>query len=932
MGTTVTSSIGTLVSSRRREIVLLSAVLVAMFTLVSMVGWRPSDPTLLRPGTGTIENPCGWVGANLAELAFALVGHGAWILVLLVAIAVLGLAGRRVLSWGQWLVGGVLYAVVLGGVELALRPGAVHPPGGALGWSVSQGLETLVGLVGAWLVLVGAAVLLVTVLARIRWSAAASWVVERVEAVFPVVAGWTMRGTRGAAGLAGKGAAFAGRGAWSGVTSVTGSVSGLATRMGASLLRRRAVATDDDIDDDDMSWADDDDSDVWDDSVLSDVHDTDAVGGDTVVGGGRALVQAEWEPTITPSGSGEVLGLFPDFVPRDSTTGTADQTPVSVHRQTGPGTLESGDARPSVASAFVKAGRTPTSAGRATPRPVCVSVDTRTPPRVPSIRPSVPSAPSSVPGAPPSVPSAPPSVPSVAPSSAVPVHHNELLDQHISDDGRALRTESTFELPRLSLLDEVPEQRAIFNEDELRELAVTLEEKLASFGVRGTVVGVRPGPVVTIFEFTPDPGIKVSKIAGLSDDLAMALKALRVRIVAPIPGRGVVGIEIPSKRRLTVYLREVLANPEFRDTKAALPCILGKDVEGKPVITDLARMPHLLIGGTTGSGKSVGVNGMLMSLLFTRSPDELRLLLVDPKMLEFEMYNDIPHLLHPVVTDAKVATQALAWACREMDERYTLLARWGTRNIVNYNKKIEKELRDWTPRKARRYAPKDWPDSEPPPVPARLPYIVIVVDELADLMMVAGKEVEESICRIAQKARACGIHLIVATQRPSVDVVTGLIKANLPSRIAFQLRSRHDSRTVLDEMGAENLLGKGDMLYLPPGVGGLKRCHGAFVSDGEVASVTGFLREQGQPRFIQTLDTPVDELGGDFDAEMNDELYDAAVNLVIQSGKASTSMVQRHLKIGYNRAARIIDAMEAAGVIGPADGARPREVLVGAHP
>lgn len=915
MGTTVTSSIGTLVSSRRREIVLLSAVLVAMFTLVSMVGWRASDPTLLRPGPGTIENPCGWVGANLAELAFALVGHGAWILVLLVAIAVLGLAGRRVFTGWQWATGFVLYTVVLGGIELALRPGAVHPPGGALGWSVAEGLESLVGLVGAWLVLVSAVVLLVTVLARINWSTAAGWVVERVERLLPVVAGWTMSQTRGAAGIAGRGASFAGRGAWSGVSAVAGSIGGLASRMGASLLRRNQADADD-IDDADMVWEEDDPSDVFDDSILSDVNATDAVGGDTVVGGGRALVEAEWEPTMTPSGSGEVLGMFPDFKPRSTATGGSADTPVSAPRRsspgTQPGTLGTADAQASVAHAFVSAGRTPTSAGRASPRPVRVSP---IPPE-----PREPEAP----------PPAMVSVQSHPNAASVAVHKNELLDQHVSDDGRALRTESSFELPRLSLLDEVPEQRAIFNEDELRDLAVVLEEKLASFNVRGSVVGVRPGPVVTIFEFMPDPGIKVSKIAGLSDDLAMALKALRVRIVAPIPGRGVVGIEIPSKRRLTVYLREVLANKEFRENDAALPCILGKDVEGKPVITDLARMPHLLIGGTTGSGKSVGVNGMLMSLLFTKSPDELRLMLVDPKMLEFELYNDIPHLLHPVVTDAKIATQALAWACREMDERYTLLARWGTRNIVNYNDKVERELRDWTPRKARRYAPKDWPDSEPPPAPARLPYIVIVVDELADLMMVAGKEVEESICRIAQKARACGIHLIVATQRPSVDVVTGLIKANLPTRIAFQLRSRHDSRTVLDEMGAENLLGKGDMLYLPPGVGGLKRCHGAFVSDGEVASVTGYLREQGQPRFIQTLETPVGDAVGDFDAEMHDELYDAAVNLVIQSGKASTSMVQRHLKIGYNRAARIIDAMEAAGVIGPADGARPREVLVGA--
>jgi len=358
---------------------------------------------------------------------------------------------------------------------------------------------------------------------------------------------------------------------------------------------------------------------------------------------------------------------------------------------------------------------------------------------------------------------------------------------------------------------------------------------------------------------------------------------------------------------------------------------LGKSVEGRPVIGDLARMPHLLVGGTTGSGKSVGINAMLMTLLFARTPDELKLIMIDPKMLEFELYQDIPHLLHPVVTEPKLASAALKWACTEMDERYRLLARWKTRNIVNYNERVEAELKDWTPEKARRFAPKDWPGDVEPPVPEKLPYLVIVIDELADLMMAAAKDVEESIIRLAQKARACGIHLIVATQRPSVNVITGLIKANMPSRIAFQVRTKVDARTILDQNGAENLLGKGDLLYLPPGVSGLERCHGPFVSDEEARKVTDFLREQGTASYELDITGDDDGGGAGLTEDDYDELYDEAVAFICQQGKASTSMVQRRFKIGYNRAARIIEVMEMEGVVGPADGARPRKVLVAHH-
>ncbi len=477
-------------------------------------------------------------------------------------------------------------------------------------------------------------------------------------------------------------------------------------------------------------------------------------------------------------------------------------------------------------------------------------------------------------------------------------------------------TKDGFKLPPLDLLDPGTPPGAGPDEAALRMACQVLEKKLLDFGVEGTVEKVRPGPVITLYEFKPAPGVKISKISSLAHDLAMALQALSVRIIAPLPGRAAVGVEVPNHQRETVYLRDILAAPAFQESKSLLTLALGKDSAGHPFVADLAKMPHLLVAGATGSGKSVGVHAMLASILTRATPREVRLLMVDPKMLELSVYNDIPHLLLPVVTEAKKAAIALRWAVKEMERRYQLMAEEGVRNITTYNKKIERRVKGLRGRPAG-----DDVNVE------HLPYIVVVIDELADLMMVASKDVEESIARLAQMARAAGLHLIVATQRPSVDVLTGMIKANFPARLAFQVTSRVDSRTILDCQGAESLLGGGDMLFLPPGTSHLERLHGSFVSEDEVARLVAFLREQGEVQYDESILEEPDPSGFEDDPEF-DELYDRAVALVAESRQASISMIQRRLKIGYNRAARMIERMEHEGVVGPSRGAKPREVLV----
>jgi S-DNA-T family DNA segregation ATPase FtsK/SpoIIIE len=462
-----------------------------------------------------------------------------------------------------------------------------------------------------------------------------------------------------------------------------------------------------------------------------------------------------------------------------------------------------------------------------------------------------------------------------------------------------------YTLPSLSLLDRPSSSSRSGDLSDTRANARKLEATLESFGVRAKVLEVVRGPAVTRYEIQPDTGVKVSRIVSLTDDIALALAAKDIRMEAPIPGKSAIGIEVPNTEVSIVTLREVMETPAFQDSEAKLTIALGRDISGQPIVANLARMPHLLVAGATGSGKSVCINGIIVSILYKARPDEVKFLMIDPKKVELNMYNGIPHLLAPVVTDPRRASLALKQVVKEMERRYELFAASGTRNLEGYNQLVrERETGE-----------------EP------LPYIVVIVDELADLMMVAAHDVEDSICRLAQMARAAGIHLIIATQRPSVDVITGLIKANIPSRIAFGVSSQVDSRTILDTAGAEKLLGRGDMLFVPVGANKAIRVQGAFLSDHEVESVVNFVKNQGQAEYREDLVPEADETA-EADGEMEDELFDQAAQIVLEARQASVSLLQRRLRIGYNRAARLIDAMEARGIVGPYEGSKPREVLM----
>lgn len=484
------------------------------------------------------------------------------------------------------------------------------------------------------------------------------------------------------------------------------------------------------------------------------------------------------------------------------------------------------------------------------------------------------------------------------------------------------------ELPPFDLLNPTPPSNdKAFANISFDELSQLVEQRLSDFGVEARVVAVLPGPVITRFELDLAPGIKVSKITGLAKDIARSLSAVSVRVVEVIPGKSVIGLEIPNENRELVTLRDILESQRFAQSRSPVSLVLGKDISGTPLVVDLTKMPHMLVAGTTGSGKSVSLNAMILSMLFKATPEQLRLIMIDPKMLELSVYDGIPHLLTPVITDMKDAANALRWCVAEMDKRYRLMAALGVRNITGYNQKVGDAIKQGQPIGMPGIMVTD--EESAKAILEPLPLVVVVIDELADMMMVVGKKVEDLIARIAQKARAAGIHLIIATQRPSVDVITGLIKANIPTRIAFQVSSRIDSRTILDQQGAEQLLGHGDMLYLPPGAGVPVRVHGAYVADEEVHRVVAAWRSAGEPEYLNGVTDEAGEGGngeGSGSGEQ-DALYDEAVKIVTETRRASISLVQRRLRIGYNRAARIMEEMEAAGVVSSMDHSGTREVL-----
>ena len=486
-------------------------------------------------------------------------------------------------------------------------------------------------------------------------------------------------------------------------------------------------------------------------------------------------------------------------------------------------------------------------------------------------------------------------------------------------------------LPPLHLLDEPSGQIEVQSAETLEYTSRLIERKLSDFGIEIKVLSAQPGPVITRYELEPAAGVKGSQITNLARDLARALSVVSIRVVETIPGKSCMGLEIPNPKRQIVYLSEIMGSQVYADMHSAVPIVMGKDIAGKPVVADLAKMPHVLVAGTTGSGKSVAINALILSFLYKSDPSKVRMILIDPKMLELSVYEGIPHLLAPVVTDMRQAAHALNWGVNEMERRYKLMSQLGVRNLAGYNQKIKEAAKN------NQKIPHPFSLTPDAPEPLEeMPLIVIVIDELADLMMVVGKKVEELIARLAQKARACGIHLVLATQRPSVDVITGLIKANIPTRISFQVSSKIDSRTILDQMGAEALLGQGDMLYLPPGTGYPQRIHGAFVSDGEVHQVVNHLKALGEPNYIEGILTGESEAGGvsgefgDFssDGAEKDALYDEAVAIVLNTRRASISSVQRQLRIGYNRAARLIEDMERAGLVSAMQSNGNREVLV----
>jgi S-DNA-T family DNA segregation ATPase FtsK/SpoIIIE len=866
--------------SRAPEIFGIASLGAAIFLLAGLLSLGFGDGRLMGP-----------FGRSSALLVYSMVGLGGYAVVVgLASVSLRLLLGRTPVMRLSVALGvslGVLSLDTLAHLVAADSLVAGHPPGGALGESVAEVSRALVSTAGTALLGLIGMVLAVVVATPLRMS-------QVLEAV-------------------GRVSTWLGRGAYRGARRVGGDVAGFSGEVIRAVLPER--------DRDEYRSGD---------SVEMAVSDLDVIG------------EEADEPPIVDRTGRVVDREQPDA---DTERMGTDVVPAAVAEEGAPVGRKKRPKR--ITSRGVGEARAPAEA-----EPVVVAAPAAPPP--PPIIKRPPSGPQ------PTQASATGSGPVIVEPQFRHVKVDEMKKKEAKlDAGRGFIPlgDGEFQLPPVNLLEYDESQAVSMDRAAMLEMSAKLIQTLDNYGIQGEVTAIRPGPVVTMYEFAPAPGTRLNKIVNLSDDLAMSLEALKVRIVAPIPGKAAVGIEVPNRTRETVYLKEILADDAFQHNKAKLPLALGKDIEGAPIVVDLAKMPHLLVAGATGSGKSVAVNAFITSLLYSATPEDIRFIMVDPKVLELSIYEGVPHLLLPVVTDPKKANLALRWAVDEMERRYDLLARLGVRDIASYNKKLVK-LESKANAERRRGASADVAGAEVEESeaaaeerqrdldlaaafdldepPRRLPYIVVVIDEFADLMMCAPKEVETSVARIAQKARAAGIHLMLATQRPSVDVITGLIKANFPSRIAFHVTSKVDSRTILDQMGAENLLGSGDMLFSDRGQAP-QRLHGCYLHEEEIGRVVEFLKKQGRPAYNYDILKPRDEDGdedgeggGGGDDDVSDDLYDRAVKIVAEAQRVSVSYLQRRLSVGYNRAAKMVERMEREGVVSPPDVKKVREVLISA--
>ncbi len=911
----------------RGEIVGLVLLFSGLAFAAALVTFSPRDLKILQDGRQTAEavhNAIGPVGARIADLMLNLFGLGAFVLdALLLALAGRTLMGKMAapkLRPTAGIVGATLSVLILlymSSKSVGLRP-LGHDPAGFIPGAIAVVLLALLSTLGTTLVAV--------------WMLAASLAALTGKALVGDTVRW-----------------FSGRAqpvaATLGVSSAQAARQGLGTlsAVPAWFARRRAekaMAAE-------TAMADEPDEQSADAAVSAFFGEVESVKAAVAAPSKGAETAVRMAPPLSPSEPAvkeerrfESLDV-PTSVRRAREEASVrirlPETPVVAHRALTDVTPQEQVETSHADLARIAAATMPTAALATGPMPTIEIEDLpleaikATLPEIADVPPPVPEAPVAIAAAPAHRLTQPDRGPRIIETEALRTDRPAVAASSIQGN---LGLSKTWVCPPASLVQEPPARVVNMDAAMLRENALVLEQKLSEFNIHGEVTDIRPGPVVTTYEYRPAPGIKISKIVNLRDDLTMSLSALRVRIVAPIPGRDVVGIEVPNQNRQMVYFREIIEAPVFRESTSPLTLILGKDIEGRPICTDLARAPHMLVAGATGTGKSVGINTFLCSMLYRCSPDEVKLILIDPKILELSVYEGIPHLLLPVLDEPRKAELALKWAVAEMDRRYRLLADAEVRNLAGYKAKLP-ELRAAALRKkqlAERVDANGDMSEDVIDIPDDMPYIVVVIDEFADLIMAAGKEVEIPVARLAQKARAAGIHVILATQRPSVDVITGMIKANFPTRLSFQVASSMDSKVILGAVGAETLLGKGDMLFVPPGEGHLRRCHGTWITDDEVVAIAKHWRDQGAPKYeMDILRDPDDQAhsASDMDDAEMDPLYDDAIQIVLESQQASVSFLQRKLGIGYGRSARIVDTMEARGIVGPSRGPnKPREILI----